>query len=71
MTIKKCSYSGSLNSMSLNCMGPLKCGFFSINTFDDLSIGVSGVVKSPTIVVLLSMSPFMSVSVCLDRKTHV
>ena len=32
--------------------------------FDDLSIGVSGVLKSP-ISVLLSTSPFMSVSVCL------
>ena len=33
--------------------------------FDHLSIGVSGVLKSPTIIVLLSISPFMSVSVCL------
>ena len=33
--------------------------------FYDLSIGVSGVLKSPTIIVLLSISPFMSVSVCL------
>ena len=33
--------------------------------FDDLSIGVRGVLKSPTIIVLLSISPFMSVSVCL------
>ena len=33
--------------------------------FDDLSIGVSGVLKCPTIIVLLSISPFMSVSVCL------
>ena len=33
--------------------------------FDDLSIGVSGVLKSPTIIVLLSISAFMSVSVCL------
>ena len=33
--------------------------------FDDLSIGVSGVLKSPTIIVLLFISPFMSVSVCL------
>ena len=33
--------------------------------FDDLSIGVSGMLKSPTIIVLLSISPFMSVSVCL------
>ena len=32
--------------------------------FDDLSIGVSGVLKSPTIIVLLSISPFISVSVC-------
>ena len=33
--------------------------------FDDLSIGVSGVLKFPTIIMLLSISPFMSVSVCL------
>jgi len=32
--------------------------------FDDLSIGVSGVLKSSTMIVLLSVSPFMSVSVC-------
>ena len=31
--------------------------------FDDLSVGVSGGLKSPTITVLLSVSPFMSVSV--------
>ena len=33
--------------------------------FDDLSISVSGVLKSPTIIVFLSISPFMSVSACL------
>ena len=33
--------------------------------FDDLSIGVSRVLKSPTIIVFLSISPFMSVNVCL------
>ena len=33
--------------------------------FDNLSIGVSGVLKSPTIIVLLSISPFMSVRVVL------
>ena len=33
--------------------------------FDDPSIGVSGVLTSPIIIVLLSISPFMSVSVCL------
>ena len=32
---------------------------------DYLSIGVSGVLKSPTIIVLLSISSFTSVSVCL------
>ena len=31
--------------------------------FDDLFIGVSGVLKSSTIIVLLSISPFMSVFV--------
>ena len=39
---------------------------FLINfLFDDLSIGVSGVLKLPTVFVLLSISPFMPVSVCL------
>ena len=32
---------------------------------DDLSIVVSGVLKSPTMIVLLSISPFMAVSICL------
>ena len=36
--------------------------------FDHLFIGVGGVLKSPTIIVLLSISPFMSVSVCLRRR---
>ena len=31
---------------------------------DDLSIDVSGVLKFPTIIVLLSISPFMSVNIC-------
>ena len=39
--------------------------FLLIFCFDDLAIGVSGVLKSPTIIVLLSISPFMSVSVSL------
>ena len=38
---------------------------FLIFCFDDLYVGMSGVLKSPTIIVLLSVSPFMSVSVCL------
>ena len=33
--------------------------------FNDLFIDVSGMLKSPTIIVLLSISPFLSVSVCL------
>ena len=31
----------------------------------DLSIGVSGVLKSPTIIALLLISPFILVSICL------
>ena len=31
----------------------------------DLSIGVSGVLKSPTIIVLLLISPFILISICL------
>ena len=38
--------------------------YLLIFCFDDLSIGVSGVLKSPTIIVLLS-SPFISICVCL------
>ena len=41
------------------------CVSLLIFCFDDLSIGVSGVLKSPTIIVLLSNSPLMSVRVCL------
>ena len=53
----------SMRSISSNvsfqtCVSLLFC-------FDNLSIGVNGVLKSPTIIVLLSVSPFMSVSVCL------
>ena len=33
--------------------------------FHGMSIGESGVLKSPTIIVLLSISPVMPVSVCL------
>ena len=40
------------------------CVSLLIFCFDHPSIGVSGVLKSPTIV-LLSISPFISVSVCL------
>ena len=40
------------------------CVFLFIFCFGDLSIGVKGVLKSLTIIVLLSISPFMSVSVC-------
>ena len=31
----------------------------------DVTIGVSGVLKSPTIIVLLLISPFILVSICL------
>ena len=41
------------------------CVSLLIFCIDDLSIGVNGVLKSPTVTVLLSISPFMSVSVCL------
>ena len=41
------------------------CVSLLVFCFDDLSIGVSAVLKSPAIIVLLSISPFMSVSVCL------
>ena len=41
------------------------CVSLLIFCFDDLSISVSGVLQSPTIIVLLFISPFKSVSVCL------
>ena len=41
------------------------CVSLLIFCFDDLSLAESGVLKSPTSIVLLSVSPFMSVSVCL------
>ena len=41
------------------------CVSLLIFYFDDLSTVVSGVLKSPTIILLLSISPFMSVSVCV------
>ena len=41
------------------------CVSLLIFCFDDLSTGVSGVLKSPAMIVFLSISPFLSVSVCL------
>ena len=41
------------------------CVSLLILSFDDLSTGISGVLKSPTIIVLLSISLLMPVSVCL------
>ena len=38
--------------------------------FDDLSIDVGGMLNSPSVIVLLSISPFMSVSVCLMCWVH-
>ena len=43
------------------------CVSLLIFCFDDLSIGVSGVLKSHTIIVSLSISPFMSISVCFGE----
>ena len=54
----------SMRSISFN-VSLKTCISLLIFCFDDLSIGVSGVLKIPTIIVLLSISPFMSVSVCL------
>ncbi len=41
------------------------CVSLLIFCLDDLSIDESGVLKSPPIIVLLSISPFMAVSICL------
>ena len=52
----------SMRSISSNVLFKV---YFLIFCVDDLSIGVSGLLKSPTVIVLLSISPFMSVIVCL------
>ena len=52
----------------LGLTGPLyhlKCVSLLIFCLVDLSIGVSGVLKSPTIIVSLLISPFIIVSICL------
>ena len=54
----------SMRSISSN-ISFKTCVSLLIFCFDDLSIGVSGVLRSPTIIVLLSISPVMSVSICL------
>ena len=41
------------------------CDSLLIFYLDVLSIGVSGLLKSPTLIVLLWISPFMAVSICL------
>ena len=41
------------------------CASLLIFCLVDLSVGVSGVLKSPTIIVLLLISPFILVSICL------
>ena len=52
----------SMRSISSN-VSFKTCVSLLIFCFDDLFIGVSGVLKSPTITVLLSDSPFLSVGV--------
>ena len=54
----------SVRSISSNVSFKI-CVSLLIFCFDELSIGVSGVLKSPTIIALLSISPFMSFNVCL------
>ena len=54
----------SMRSVSSNVLFKTCVSLF-IFCFDDLSIGMSGVLKSPTIIVLLLIYPLMSVSVCL------
>ena len=54
----------SMRSISSN-VSFKACVSLLIFCFDDLSFGVSGVLKPPTIIVLLLIFPFISVSVCL------
>ena len=60
----------SIRSISSN-VSFKTCVSLLIFCFDDFSIGVSGVLTSPTITVLLSISPFMTVSVCALRCSYV
>ena len=55
----------SMRSISFN-VSFKTCVSLLIFCSDDLPIGVSGVLKSPTIIVLLSISPFMSVNKSLS-----
>ena len=55
----------SLRSISSN-VSFKTCVSLLIFSFDDLFIGVSGVLKSPTIIVLLEISPFMSLAKSLQ-----
>ena len=71
-TLEKDVYSGFLGFCvlkNINCwivllyhLGPLLLYWFCL---EDLSIGMSGILKSPTTIVLLLISPFMSVFVLL------
>ena len=54
----------SMRSISSN-VSFKTCVSLLIFCFDELSICVNEVLKSPTIIALLSICPFMSVSVCL------
>ena len=54
----------SMRSISSNVLFKT-CVSLLIFYFDDLSIDVSGMLMSPTFIVLLSISPFVSVSICL------
>ena len=56
-------YKYQLNLSGLLCH--LKLVFPYLFCLDDKSTGVSGALKSPTIIVLLLISPFMVVSICL------
>ena len=58
--------SEDINELAISCNVSFKtCVYLSIFCFDDLSLGVTGVLKSPTIIMLLPIPLFMSVSVCL------
>ena len=60
----------SMRSISSN-VSFKTCVYLLILCFNDLSTGMSGVLKSPTLNVLLSTSPFISDSVCLWDRTEL
>ena len=63
------AFGGNILKISMRCISSnisfKTCISLLIFSFGDLFTGVSGVLKSPTMIVLLSVSPFVPFSACL------